>query len=254
MNKRAAKPPPWPSPLDFFARLKWIDGRPLMDTIEDYRREIFVKALHTFRADGVPVYNMVLSGRAKKNHKSSDLVEAALFKLLIPESMQGNDGYILGNDEAQAGDDLSLAKKLIAANASEIGTEVEVLANEIKRRDGRGSLRILPAKNVLGQHGKTANILAYDEVHGQKDYDLFEALAPDPTRQDVLTWVTSYDTIFSSPGIPLFDFKKIGREGSDPRMLFSWYSGDYCSDPAFADLEPELRANPSIASWPEGRA
>jgi hypothetical protein len=37
-------------------------------------------------------------------------------------------------------------------------------------------------------------------------------------------------------------------------MLFSWYSGDFCTDPAFADLEPELRANPSIASWPEGRA
>jgi hypothetical protein len=37
-------------------------------------------------------------------------------------------------------------------------------------------------------------------------------------------------------------------------MLFSWYSGDYCTDPKFAELEPELRANPSIASWPEGRA
>jgi hypothetical protein len=36
-------------------------------------------------------------------------------------------------------------------------------------------------------------------------------------------------------------------------MLFSWYSGDLCTDPAFTDLEPELRANPSIASWPEGR-
>ena len=37
-------------------------------------------------------------------------------------------------------------------------------------------------------------------------------------------------------------------------MLCSWYSGDWCTDPAFADLAPELRANPSIVSWPEGRA
>jgi len=37
-------------------------------------------------------------------------------------------------------------------------------------------------------------------------------------------------------------------------MLFSWYSGVDCTDPKFADLEPELRANPSIASLPEGRA
>jgi hypothetical protein len=42
--------------------------------------------------------------------------------------------------------------------------------------------------------------------------------------------------------------------GSDQTMLFSWYSGDYCTDAAFAEPEPEpeLKANPSIASWPEG--
>jgi hypothetical protein len=68
------------------------------------------------------------------------------------------------------------------------------------------------------------------------------------------TWITSYDTIYNAPGIPLFDFKVIGKAGTDPRMLFSWYSGDHCTDPAFAELEPELRANPSISSWPEGRA
>jgi hypothetical protein len=46
--------------------------------------------------------------------------------------------------------------------------------------------------------------------------------------------------------------KTIGKAGSDQRMLFSWCSGDYCTDAAFAELEPELKANPSIASWPEG--
>jgi hypothetical protein len=39
------------------------------------------------------------------------------------------------------------------------------------------------------------------------------------------------------------------RSGEDPRFLFSWYSGDYCTDPDFAELEPEARANPSMASW-----
>ena len=47
---------------------------------------------------------------------------------------------------------------------------------------------------------------------------------------------------------------QIGKAGNDPRMLFSWYSGDYCTDPAFADLPPEQRANPSMASWPDGTA
>jgi hypothetical protein len=37
------------SSLDFFASLVWLDGRPLLDTIEPYRQDIFRKAL-----DGSP--------------------------------------------------------------------------------------------------------------------------------------------------------------------------------------------------------
>ena len=42
-----------------------------------------------------------------------------------------------------------------------------------------------------------------------------------------------------------------GREGAgdDPRMMFSWYSGDYTTDLALIDAKPERRANPSMASW-----
>ena len=55
----------------------------------------------------------------------------------------------------------------------------------------------------------------------------------------------SYDTIYNTPGVPLHDLKQIGKAGGDPRMLFSWYSGDLCTDPDFAELPPEQRANPS---------
>jgi hypothetical protein len=236
--------------LQFFKRLRWLDGRPLLDTIEPYRRELFAQALDTFDDTGVPRFNMVLAGRGKKNWKSCDLILAALFKLVIPESNQGNDALILANDEGQAGDDLALAKKLVAINP-DLAAELESLQKEIRRRDGRGALKILPARDVVGAHGKTAGFIGFDEIHAYRNYDLFEALAPDPTRQ-VLIWVTSYDTIFQSVGVPLYDLKAVGFARTDPRMLFSWYSGDQCTDPAFADLEPEWRANPSIASWPEG--
>jgi hypothetical protein len=240
------------SSLEFFAKLKWLDGRSLLDTIEPYRRDLFIRALDTFGPDGRRKYNLVLSGRAKKNFKSCDLVLAALYTLLMHESLQGSDCLVLANDEDQAGDDLSLAKKIVQCNPI-IADEVEVLQKEIKRRDGRGSLRILPAKDIAGAHGKTAAFVGFDEIHSYKSWALFEALAPDPTR-DALQWVTSYDTIWNSPGIPLFDLKQIGKAGTDPRMLFSWYSGDICTDPAFADLPPEQRSNPSMASWPDGMA
>ena len=253
MKKRKAASPSSSSSLGFFSTLKWIDGKPLIKTIEPYRRRLFAAALDTVGQDGLPVINLVVSGRGKKNWKSADLVLAALYKLMTPGSPQGSDGFILANDEGQAADDLSLAKKLVVINPG-LSAELEPLVKEIRRRDGRGTLKILPAQNVVGQHGKTASFIGFDEIHGYKTYDLFEALAPDPTRQDALTWITSYDTIYNSAGIPLFDMKQIGFAGTDPRMLFSWYSGDKCTDPDFADLPPEQRANPSMASWAEGAA
>ena len=67
--------------------------------------------------------------------------------LLITESHQGNDGFILANDQDQAGDDLSLAKKLVAANASEIA-EVEILSTEIKRLRPAAPMACLQARNA----------------------------------------------------------------------------------------------------------
>ena len=238
-------------PLEFFGHLRWLDGRPLLDTIEPYRRQILSEALFTFGDDGRPRYNLVLSGRAKKNWKSADLILAAFYRFFVWESAAGNDAYLLANDEGQAADDLSLAKKLIYANPM-LAHEVQVKLKSIERLDGRGELRILPAGDVSGSHGKTYLFVGFDEIHGYRTWDLFEALAPDPTRPDALTWITSYDTIYNAPGVPLHDLKR--QALVDPRMHFSWYSGDLCTDPAFALLEPEERANPSMASWPEGRA
>ena len=96
---------------------------------------------------------MALCGRAKKNWKTSDLVLACVYRFLAWPSAAGNDGYILANDEGQAADDLSLVKKLFAANPT-LARRVNVLAKEIVRKDGRA--RCDPAaRDVVGAHGKT---------------------------------------------------------------------------------------------------
>ena len=102
--------------LDFFGLLDWLDGTPLLEHIEPYRRRIFTGALDLLDEDGRARYNLILTGRAKKNWKSADLVLALLFRLLGNDSGGGNQCYLLANDEGQAGDDLSLAKKLIGVN------------------------------------------------------------------------------------------------------------------------------------------
>jgi len=239
------------TPAEFFAPLRWIDGRPLLTTMEPYRLRIFEQVFCETRPDGSPRYNQVLAGRAKKNWKSADLVHGALFVVMVRPSPQGSDVIIVANDEDQAGNDLDLAKKLVDRNPV-LADELEILGKEIRRKDGRGSIKIVPAGDAKGAHGKTFAMVGFDEIHAYRNWDLLEALQPDPTRPDALTWITSYDSFFNSPGCPLFDLKKLGMAGTDPRMLFSWYSADFCTDLDFADKPPEQRANPSMASWPEG--
>jgi hypothetical protein len=239
--------------LEFFSMLKWLDGSPLIDTIEGYRRHIFTEALDAADPDGRPKFNLVLAGRGKKNWKSADLILACLYTLVIKRSHQGNDCLVLANDAAQAGDDLTLAKRLIAVN-QDLAAEIEPLSSELRLRDGSASLKVLPSKDAVGAHGKSAALIGYDEIHGFRTWDVLEALQPDPTR-DTLQWVTSYASIYNAAGAPLHDLLAIARTGRDKRMLCSWYSSTWGTDPDFRDLlEPEARANPSMSSWPDGPA
>jgi len=137
---------------------------------------------------------------------------------------------------------------LVQANP-ELQSWLKVKLNVLERRDGQGFIEILPAGDVVGTHGKSYRFCGYDEIHGYRTWDIFEALQPDPTRLNAQQWITSYASVYHRPSVPLFDLCQRGRAGSDPRMLFSWYGADFTTDPDFADATPEDRANPSRGSW-----
>lgn len=237
------------STLALFARLKWIDGRPLVERIEAYRRRLFERFFDERDETGRPQYNLLVAGRGKKNWKSGDLALSALFSLLS-DSPRGYDSecYILANDADQARDDLSLVKKLVKANPV-LQDSVTLKRDSIERNDARGFLQILPAQDVVGSHGKSYKFCGYDELHGYRDWGILEAMQPDPDRPDAQQWITTYASLFHRPGVPLFDLCQAGWLGRDPRMLFSWYAADRTTDPDFVDADPETRANPSRASW-----
>jgi hypothetical protein len=235
------------TPLGLFARLKWLDGRPLLATIEPYRRLLLEQFFAWDAAAARYRYNLGLFGRAKKNWKTADSMLAAFFALMVDTPL-GNQVYVAANDKGQAADDLKLAAKLVKANPL-LADWVHVKQNVIERRDGNGFIEILPAQDAIGAHGKTYRLLVVDEIHGYRNWDLLEALAPDPTRGDTQVWITSYASLFHKPGVPLFDLLQQAKAGADPRMLFSWYAADFTTDATFHDATPEQRANPSMASW-----
>jgi len=240
------------SPVQFFSALKWIDKRPLLDVIEGYRRRIFTEALYKFDGDGRPKHNLVLTGRAKKNWKSADLILAGLYRLMAWRTHGGNTCLVVATDEGQAADDLDLAKKLIKVNPV-LRDALRVKTKEIERRDDEGFLQILPGQDTAGAHGKSFLFLGIDEIHTQRDWDLLEALQLDPTRPDAMQWITSYASIYHKPGVPLFDLCAAGWRGDDARMLFSWYAADRTTDAALGNAAPEDRANPSRGSWQDAR-
>lgn len=233
---------------EFVRPLVWLDGRPLASTILPYQWRIFDGAFERRADDPLAfVHSLILHGAAKKNDKTRLQMLAELYALM-GTSPGGNQVYHVANDEAQAADGLELAKKLVKANPL-LTDWLTIKRNIIERRDGDGFLEILPAQDALGQHGKTFRMVGFDEIHGYRNWDLLESLAPDPTRRDAQWWITSYASIHHRPGAPLFDLLKIAKAGTDPGMLFSWYAADFTTDPDFADAAPESRANPSMASW-----
>jgi len=181
-------------PLRVAAKLKWLDGSSLLSRIEPYRRRDLSNALYTIEPSGRPKYNLALTGRAKKNWKTADLIFAGLYRLLFWKSQGGNQCYILANDLDQSNDDLELAKKIVAVNPP-IADFVNVRQKVIERKDGNGFLQILPAGDVVGTHGKTYLFCGFDEIHGYRTWDLLEAMQLDPTRTDALMWITSYASI-----------------------------------------------------------
>jgi hypothetical protein len=229
--------------------LKWLDGSPLWPNIEPYRRKLFAQFLDTFDEQGRPRYNLCLDGRSKKNNKTLDGMLGDLVTVMRDDP-RGATCIDVANDEDQAADGLDLAKKLIRVNPM-LDHALVIKKNIIERRDGGGYIEILPGRDAIGAHGRSYRRLRIDEIHGQRNWDLLEALAPDPHRPDAQIHITSYASLHHKPGAPLFDLLKLGKAGTDPRMLFSWYAADFTTDPDFANLPPEQRANPSMASWPD---
>lgn len=238
-----------PPVLSVFDRLRWLDGRPLLDVIEPYRRRFFTRFFDERDAEGRLRYNLALAGRAKKNWKTADLGLGALFCLVTDTSAAyDSECYILANDGDQARDDLALVKKLVQANGALLDW-LTIRRDLIERKDGRGFLAILPAGDVIGSHGKSYRFVGYDEIHGLRSWDLLEAMQPDPHRLDAQQWITSYASIIHRPGVPLFDLLQRGKAETDSRMLFSWYGADFTTDANFVSTTPEERANPSRGSW-----
>ncbi len=245
-NSTARKPRQIPV-LTFARSLYWLDGRPLLETIEPYRQRTLSAAIDTWDDEqDRPQYNNVLTGRGKKCWKTFDGLFAGLHRLMAWRTTTGNDCRVVSFDVEQANEALDLLKKFIRKNP-ELSKRLSIKTDGVYRKDGNGDLRILSGRDIFGQHGKSYLFLHVNELQTQRDYALLEGLALDPHRTDAIQWFESYDTLLRRPGVPMFDYVARGKAGTDKRFYFSWYASDYCTDPEFASKPTGVeRANPSL--------
>jgi hypothetical protein len=233
--------------LQFARTLRWLDGKPLLETMEPYRQRILTEAIDAWDDEqNRPMYNAVLTGRGKKCWKTFDGILAGLHRLMTWKTSHGNDCRVVSFDIEQAGECLDLLKKFIRKNPP-LSQRLTIKTDGVYRKDGLGDLRILSGRDIYGQHGKSYLFLHVNELQTQRDYALLEGLALDPHRTDSLQWFESYDTLLRRPGVPMYDMVQRGKAGTDKRFYFSWYASDYCTDPDFASKHSACeRANPSL--------
>ncbi len=70
-----------PSSLEFLGHLRWLDGKPLLDTIEPYRRAIFANALDS------GAYTLTLAGRGRFGDRSTATTATSLRTIRIKPVM-----------------------------------------------------------------------------------------------------------------------------------------------------------------------
>ncbi len=130
---------------------------------------ILTEALFTFEPDGRPKYNLVLAGRGQEELEVCRLDPGGVLSVLrLAEPGAATTCSCSRPTKGRLPTILKLAKKLIAANPI-LAREVEVKAKVIERLDGKGELKILPAGDVGGAHGKTYLFVGFDEIHTLPD-------------------------------------------------------------------------------------
>jgi len=248
--------PPQVHPLKFLGLLVWLDGRKLLDVLPPFWQDIISESLYTFREDGAPQFQRILTGMAKKNAKTLVSVLCALYKLMAWEAAgaKGNQVYFLASDLGQANDALDLCKKLVRTNRV-LEDELTCKQTTIERKDGKGFIEVLPVGDAGDLHGKTFLFKVHDELHTQKDYRALEALELDRTRPDAVSWYASYAAVTQRAGCPLVDMQAQHLSGTDPRLFVRWYAGtiDEASPAMNTPLGPTREgiedARRSLPSW-----
>lgn len=231
----------------------------------------FIRNLLARTEDGFLRHRMALMGVARKNAKSTLSAALGLFGLLGDPDAQGSQIYSCAGDKDQARVVFNTAKRMVEMEPELVGA-VKTYRDSIYA-PATGNIYKVVSSEAYTKEGLNPNLVIFDEVHVQKDRDLWDVMAQamgaraEPLMLGITTAGNKYGSMDGSESLAyrLYEYgiRVANGEVDDPTFFFCWYEptnpeADHHNretwieaNPGFGDFVAEKDFVSTLARTPE---
>lgn len=212
--------------------------------LSEWQADLLRRAFGTKRVDdGMRQYRTAYVEVPRKNGKSTLAAGIALY-LLLYDNEPGAEVYSAAGDRKQAAIVFNTAKRMVELSPV-LSRKCKVYRNTIKVPETDSIYQVL-SSDARRQHGFSASGVIFDEVHVQKNRELWEALATSVgARAQPFIWAITtagYDRTSLCWELHEHAAGVLAGRIEDPTFLASIFS----SDKEYSSVEAWREANPNF--------
>lgn len=221
--------------------------------LDEWQKNRIIRPLFGWkrRSDGTRQYRKVLIALPRKNGKST-LASGIGLLCLTADREPGAEVYSAAADREQAAIVFDAAKEMVEASPR-LHERITVLKRSLVVRKTRSFYRVL-SRDARTKHGQNAHCILFDELHTQRDRELWDTLSTGRAgrRQPLLVAITTAGWDRHSICWEVWDYARKVEQGiiDDPYFLPVIYGiepSDYPDDEGYWK-RPEVwaKANPGL--------
>lgn len=226
-----------------FSKGRWF-GQPFV--LEPWQYEIVSDLFHTYDDNGLRQYRTAYVSLPRKNGKTEMMAAVALYWLFVAGE-PGSEIYSVAGDADQASIAFEAAKRMVEQNGR-MADACKIYRRSIVRPDTGAHYRVLSSESA-GKHGYSPDLVIFDELHVQKDRDLWDVMRTGmgARQQPLLAAITTagvYDP--SSVAWEVYSYAKGVLAGTidDPTFYAKIWEADKSAD--WTDPAVWRAANPNL--------
>ncbi len=214
---------------------------------EPWQKSIWMNTFGWKTADGLRRYREVFIYLPRKNSKSTMASIMANF-VFFCDGEPGAEIYTVANDKKQALVCWDISRQMIELN-EELDDACQIFtSSKYITMDGLNSKYMALSKDLKNKWGDNPHMAIFDEVHANKDPDLFHAVSSGMGSRDqpLIIWITTADYERESLCNEMLEYAKNVRDGliDDPGFLPVIYEAD--KDEDYTDIKVWRKTNPNL--------